>query len=152
MPQKGRRSVRLRLIGKATLSMNPTVSIPTTGIAEIDRQHSELIALLERLEMYSDSPHRYAAMLDVVIRLKRYSVAHFSYEESMLKRAGYPELEAHIALHRQFDEQLHELQRHVCDEDAEPIRLAGFMKDWLIKHIGIEDRRYVDYLDAHPSS
>ena len=84
--------------------------------------------------------------------LREYTNFHFSEEEKLMAEIGYPDLDAHKALHQGFIQQIqaymNEFQTVECGETkcgiAEKIRVMG--TDWLKNHICVADKRYGEYL------
>ena len=115
------------------------------GIAEIDAQHKELFALLAMLEENVGKRYTFQAARDALNQLTSYATIHFAIEESLMRIHGYPDLQAHMAEHERFRQQLTEFQRHILDADI-VAKLHEFIDAWLIRHIDVSDRKYVPHL------
>ena len=110
-----------------------------TGIAEVDHEHQELVALINRLaddiSAGADKERIQAFLGEVFARI----AAHFALEESVMRKHGYDEYEAHKAEHETLLDEI----RDIMDE-AE----AGFSKslsttvaDWFVGHFKTRDAR-----------
>ena len=118
-------------------------------IKGIDEQHRELVLVLQQAnDLLKASPARQQAFLPVIIRkLFYYSQFHFSFEEELMARHGWPELMTHRGQHQEFIKRIldfHELgaarRQGVAGE------IVGFLKDWTIHHILEEDRKFKTFL------
>jgi hemerythrin len=118
------------------------------GIADIDEQNRELVALLNECE--HTARHR-AGGLDpaIVARLKAYVIGRFFREEVRLAAAGFEGLEGHRAQHQHFASRVAELETPA--RDATHIELANsvaFLRDWFVHHVLTHDRQYLSCLRA----
>ena len=115
------------------------------GIPEIDQQHRQLLECIARLEGAADARQRELAVYFVLEQLNDYVRVHFAVEEIVMRLFDYPGLEAHAAEHRAFAARLQEIEKSelVNDIHAEARR---FLRDWLVNHIQVSDRRYAAFL------
>ncbi|MBB6479578.1 bacteriohemerythrin [Spirochaeta isovalerica] len=118
-------------------------------IKGIDDQHKELIYILQQTnDLQHTSSSRKTLYIPVIIKkLFYYSQFHFSYEEEHMAKNGYPELKAHMTLHKGFIDKI----RHFASEYGQGFseltdEIILFLKDWTIGHILQEDRKYKDFL------
>lgn len=115
------------------------------GIPEIDEQHKQLFACIDRLDSATTGQDRNLAVYYVMEELKDYVRIHFAVEEIVMRLFDYPGLEAHAAEHREFAAQLEafeksELKEHVHAEASQ------YLRKWLVHHIQGTDKRYAEYL------
>ncbi|HBT04180.1 MAG TPA: hemerythrin, partial [Thermodesulfobacterium commune] len=70
-----------------------------TGIKEIDQQHKKMFnmvnALYEAVRLKVDKK----LLINSINTLKNYFETHFKFEEEILERYGYPEIEKHKEEH-----------------------------------------------------
>ena len=74
----------------------------TLDMQEIDRQHQQLIAKLNKLNdavKRRDSRDSLHHLIDEVIE---YTCFHFATEERLMVQSAFPDLEAHKAMHQQL--------------------------------------------------
>jgi hemerythrin len=124
-----------------------------TGNAVVDGEHRELIALIDKLELVGNGPdgEGISAALE---ELTDYVFVHFQMEEKLMRREGYPAggIEAHIAEHRQLDQETQKLVRQYQDgtlSTVEPI--VTFLNQWFQHHIAQVDRAMAEYIrQNHP--
>jgi hemerythrin-like metal-binding protein len=124
-------------------SWSPAYSI---GLKEIDLQHKSLVQAVNALHeaLHTQGGARDLGwMLDF---LAHYTVEHFQAEETLMDSTGYPRTEAHTRIHKELLGQVGEFlgrYQHGTEDISEG--LLDFLKQWLMVHIGEEDRR----LGAH---
>lgn len=116
------------------------------GIAEIDAQHRQLHALLERLKQSTDKRYGFAAdaiLAELVIQTR----IHFAVEESLMRLLSFPDTEAHVEEHRTLTEQLEKLRKRVQDFEVAD-GLTNFIQTWLVDHVNHFDREFVGHFLA----
>lgn len=122
-----------------------------TGIADIDRQHEELLANVAMLR--SAARTREPGVADVVLTfLEGYAAEHFAAEERAMWQAGYPDLDAHWSLHLAFAT---ELARRKADYRASEspvdvlLDMGIWMDRWLEDHLMGADAVMARFLRGH---
>ncbi|MCG8636086.1 MAG: bacteriohemerythrin [Desulfobacterales bacterium] len=117
------------------------------GIASVDDQHRELVAMVNAL--YKAMKMRTGAKQAgrILERLADYTAYHFKFEEDLFKKYGYTEQESHKKIHRElvakvtgFKEEFEEGKAALSTE------LMEFLTDWLRDHIMKTDTAYVSFL------
>ena len=82
--------------------------------------------------------------------LDGYVREHFADEEKLMAEAAFPGLEGHRRLHAGFVAELEAvraaLARPEADRAALAERLHLSLRDWLLRHIRVEDRAYAKHL------
>lgn len=128
----------------ALINWNENLSVK---IKSIDDQHKKLITMLNNLHdamREGKGKEKIGPVLDELVSYTKY---HFSYEEDLLKKAGYMELSAHKREHTALTDRVTELQtKFKSGNVAITIETMTFLKDWLNGHILGTDRRYSDFL------
>jgi hemerythrin-like metal-binding protein len=116
------------------------------GIHELDRQHLELVHILQQVnDLSRNSLVRQRIILpEIIQKLFYYSQYHFTYEESLMSRASWTGLPAHRELHKVFIKAVldysNEYQKRHWEGMTDQIIL--WLKDWTVHHILEEDRRF----------
>jgi hemerythrin len=117
------------------------------GNDEIDRQHR---AFLEMLNEYYDSGSGTTKdNIDyrLIVRIKEYAAMHFRFEEQLMKAAGYTETEHQLKQHRYFESLVSELEsNHRKGMTNDLKRVLSLLKDWFLRHILEEDRKFVSHI------
>ncbi len=115
----------------------------SVGVGALDEQHQEIIRVINEMIASSDpSPHS-EVISEALDRLTKFAKQHFQDEEAFLEKHGYPALAEQEENHRFFRRRTVELCRMaVQEESSTPTELLSFVRDWWIRHILDEDRRY----------
>ncbi|GHU08917.1 hemerythrin [Spirochaetia bacterium] len=119
------------------------------GISLIDEQHQELIRLTN--ELYNSCLLGDDLLKDAFSRAVKgtvdYVKYHFSAEEKLLENARYPDLEGHKKLHAAFVKQiLDDVINFETGKKFVPNTFVRFLKDWILSHIAVEDKKYAEYI------
>ncbi|MDR3044509.1 MAG: bacteriohemerythrin [Desulfovibrio sp.] len=123
---------------------SPSFSI---GIKSIDEQHKILIDLINEVHDAMRQHKPAHVMLDVVGRLKEYTVKHFREEEDLFSRHGFPETHEHKEQHRAFEKKVAEFEANLKGGiPTVGMDVVRYLKDWLVKHIQGADTRYASFL------
>jgi len=75
-----------------------------------------------------------------------YAQTHFYTEEKYMIQADYPELVPHQQEHKSFVTTVVKAVNDFEDGKSAPITLARFLKEWLLNHIAVSDKKYSPYL------
>jgi hemerythrin len=114
-----------------------------TGIEVIDKQHRRLVEYLNALNL-AIIEHDQKAVKLVLDELIDYTLSHFSFEEELLEKSGYPFFKAHKRVHEIFTKRVGQfLERAAKGEDVAP-EILSMLKIWLINHIKGDDADYVE--------
>lgn len=119
-----------------------------TGISAMDSQHHKLVELLDLLHgKISHTPSDDQMDLDFVLNeLLYYAKVHFHDEEELMRRYFYPGVNDHIIKHGELVSQLIENVTAYGHGSLSSVKLACFIKGWIINHIIEEDKKYGNYL------
>ena len=115
------------------------------GIGVIDDQHKRIVQYYNNMvnSFNNDTP----GMSQILDELINYTSFHFYNEEKFLETINYPEFarhkKKHVSLLDEFRTLNTELRLYNSKETKEKILSAT--RDWIVFHIMIEDRMYVDY-------
>ena len=122
-------------------------SILSVGVDEIDEDHRRLLDLFNILNhsvTTGDAPDYLAAVLEELINC---TVWHFSHEERLMLKYGYPGVAEHKVEHRELVDSVRQLQQKILqtgklveDKDLE------FLERWLTEHILATDMKLGSYL------
>ena len=127
------------------LTWQPEFSV---GVEAVDFEHREMIDLINRLyeEMEgkkdADSIERFLGDIHATIS------AHFALEERMMRRANYPEYEAHKNDHEDLLDQVRDLMDiFVASPGKGVLLLQKQMSVWFESHFSTFDARLHGQLD-----
>jgi hemerythrin len=130
----------------ALLAWNDTFSVK---VRQFDDQHKKLIVLINQLHDAMRVGKGGDVVGEVLKSLIDYTSTHFAAEERLMKMHSYPELESHRREHTQLVKQVLDIQQAMT-EGRKPLtmNIMGFLKEWLVKHIQGDDRKYGSYLNS----
>ncbi|MGE5475803.1 MAG: bacteriohemerythrin [Bacteroidales bacterium] len=119
------------------------------GSAMLDSDHRILFNLLNQLQDATETGQSRSVVGTVVGVLVEYTEHHFRREEAAMAAAGYPNLEAHRAIHRDLEAQVRRIrdrwnagERSVLDDEV-----LAFLKKWLTEHILGADKSYRPWIE-----
>jgi len=124
----------------------------SVGVPALDSDHKALIDLINSLheDLQFDEPR---SRLDSVFeQLSMYVDYHFAREESVMEACGFPATDAHQDGHRQLAQDMRYFRdRHIRGGESQiGQELLNFLKDWLNRHILMQDMRYKKYAEGNP--
>lgn len=117
------------------------------GIASIDRQHRELVDMVnelsENIAHGCDSEQAKARMEHIY----RHAQAHFAHEEELMREHGYPGAEQHAAAHAELLDKAATLMRSIRPGNtSRAVLVTAFLTDCVESHIMNEDPALVRHL------
>lgn len=116
-----------------------------TGIAEIDSQHQELVALGNRFFAQIQETKSRLVIDEALDGLIEYVQTHFDREEELMKSTGYQGFDAHRLEHRELTTRVYEIYQGKYDGDA-LTEIAVLFKEWLQRHILETDSAFGRFL------
>ena len=123
----------------------------TCGIDSIDNQHKKLLEIGSRVYQMlknEEKLDKYDDIMEVVHELKDYTLYHFNFEEKLMEKHGYENLEEHKKQHSAFVDKLTEMEHKDIDENQKKtmMEMLMFIADWIEKHILVSDFEYVKHI------
>lgn len=117
------------------------------GREPFDEHHRGLVGLIDRLYTRMSEGRGGEGAAEVVRALARYAAEHFAMEEAHMRRLGVERFAAHRKEHAELvDRVAAALVRLDAGEGVSTLDLAGFLRDWLARHILKTDRELVETL------
>ncbi len=121
----------------------------SVGIQEIDRQHKQLVSLLNKLFEAMKTGEGRNALSGILKDLVAYAGTHFAAEEKLMQANGYPDYPAHKEKHEKMGQRVQAyVEKFNAGELNTPIEISNFLKDWLAKHILQTDKAYGPFLNS----
>jgi len=121
----------------------------SVGVAEIDRQHKQLINILNQLIGMEGLEVDSELISDTLTHMTEYADYHFNSEESFMKQHGYPEFETHRLEHVAFMRKTAELSMGtIAYKKTIPAELLEYLKTWLVEHILVSDMQYKQFFQG----
>ncbi|MDR0636972.1 MAG: bacteriohemerythrin [Treponema sp.] len=117
------------------------------GIPFIDAQHKELVRLTNELFLSCQGGTANDIFRETIKAAVKYVAEHFSAEEAMMSRIKYPGLAEHKKEHEVFVQKvLEDVQHFEAGRAFVPNTFVRFLKDWILTHIAMSDKKYADYI------
>ena len=123
-----------------------------TGNEMIDSQHRELISRVNKLaeECVPGTEKRTAVgTLDFLLDYTDY---HFTEEETLQKKSGYPKLSAHHLEHEKFKKAVEDLRAMLEEEEGPSEAFVDAVRknveEWLWNHIMTWDKEVAGYAET----
>jgi len=124
----------------ALIQWNEGLSV---GVAEIDRQHQQLIKMINELNDAMRQGKGKEVLGKIITGLANYTVTHFGTEEKYFAQYGYPEADSHKKAHADFTKKVTEFKSNFDQgRIGLSIEILDFLSDWLQKHIKVVDKKY----------
>ncbi len=128
-----------------------------TGIEEVDVQHAELTAHLNRIartcfrdgeQDAADSPGETDQSENMATRLYDMTKHHFQYEEQLMLEAGYPDYPAHAYEHNMLLAELKLMIRTCFKEGGKKIDCETLkaLKSWFVVHVTHNDKLFAQFM------
>jgi hemerythrin len=104
-------------------------------IAQVDDEHEHLFVSVKVLDL--------KLVERTLVELLDYVVTHFSNEQTLMEKSGYPACDQHVKLHEKFGAQIADFLSSAAPwSQARIQKLRRFLNKWLIDHILMRDLRF----------
>jgi len=134
------------MVKKQIVSWQKSYSV---GIRLIDEQHMHLINLTNKLfnSCMSGREGARIGFMETIHEAVNYVGYHFSTEEKVMLRINYPDYIRHKQEHADFVRKVFiKVEDFRCGKIFAPISFVYFLRDWILHHIAVCDKRMGDYL------
>lgn len=125
------------------------------GVESIDDDHKNIIEHFEKLYLLMKSGQGHAYYSEFLAFLEEYVDTHFEREEALQREIGYDDYDQHLEVHNAFKFEVKTLIAAHDNEivtNSDLIRINLFIKDWLIHHILLTDRKIGLFINAKKRS
>jgi len=112
-----------------------------TGVADVDHEHRELVDLINALHGEIGRGAAKERIRDFLGEVFARIAAHFALEESIMRKHGYDEYEAHKAEHEKLLDEIRDIMDEAEDAGAYGEALAATVRDWFVNHFKSKDAR-----------
>lgn len=121
----------------------------SVGVEKLDKQHQQLVGLLNQLYEAMEAGKGREALKQVFDGLLRYTNEHFLTEESLMQLYGYPGVQEHRDKHEKMTRHVQDLvQQYEAGTLQHPVRITDFLKQWLARHIMETDKAYGPFFNG----
>jgi len=115
----------------------------SVGVDIFDAQHKRLFALINDVHAAMVTKTTNERIGAIIAELLDYTKKHFGKEEELMKEAAYEGYDEQHTEHARLVEQLLDFKREFDEGRAiVDLKLMGFLKGWLVKHILGTDMKY----------
>lgn len=121
----------------------------STDIVSIDHQHQELLELMQNLQqVLSVKDVTLSQIQGLYLNLVDHALAHFQYEERIMRNINYPDLEHHMREHDELRAEISDITKCVMDgKGMEDLNgTVSMVQVWLLRHIAASDTKIRDYI------
>ena len=120
------------------------------GIPSVDLEHREMINLIndcyERLGSEVDAEPGAVAIEQFLGEIHRGIAAHFALEEQLMRKAAYPEYEAHKEDHEELLDEIRTLMDQFVEDAESGVKmLRQRLGHWFGRHFSTFDERLHDH-------
>ncbi len=117
----------------------------SVGISGINDEHRQFIDIINMAIATNESSDNPGELREVLYRITKYAINHFSTEENYMIEFNYPEYQFHKEEHHDFSRKVIAYCERVNDGDSQISKeILEYLKRWLINHIQVTDKKYVD--------
>ncbi|MBN1971319.1 MAG: bacteriohemerythrin [Candidatus Delongbacteria bacterium] len=112
-------------------------------VDEMDNHHKKLVLLLNDLHKYTSRNSDNRFIIEVLDELVEYTRFHFTEEEKYMQSVNFDNLEQHKKIHESFVTKISDFKQ-AFDKGSVTVdaTIKQFLKNWLLNHIMIEDKKY----------
>ena len=119
------------------------------GVEAMDDQHEILVDSINAIDQQLTQGNNARRLAQQIARLAEFTNLHFGCEESLLRRVGYPALEAHRKAHLGLMNQFKlAVDRAEKGDDKELARTLESVRDQYLEHVKQLDREYCEWLNS----
>jgi hemerythrin len=121
----------------------------SVGIKVIDDQHKGLLDFVNDVFNHSSGNEKQerAYFQEVIHQAVQYVKEHFATEEKYMLTANYPGYAEHKKAHDEFTlTVIKSVQEFQAGKRLVLHKFAYFLKNWILSHIAVMDKKYGDYL------
>lgn len=120
----------------------------SSGNQEIDEQHRKLVLLGNGLIQAAINEEKPGVIVEYYERLYGHFQKHFEFEEMVMEKNDYPDLDNHRKLHVDMLERMKALQQSYAQGNMKASAFFTFLVDEVITgHIQDEDSKYFKYIN-----
>lgn len=117
----------------------------SVNVKEIDEQHQQFIQILNKLYESVSHGTEQKELKVILDELVKYTDLHFKTEEKYFDKFNYENSSEHKIEHAKLRKQVADFYKKFAEGKAEiSVGLLDFLEDWLVEHLDIQDKKYVE--------
>ena len=114
---------------------------------DLDSHHQEMFHILNSVYDNLMNSRESGYLLPSIDRLSAIASYHIAVEEQCLREMCVPDIDHHIAKHREFTESINTIRNDYNDNYLEASKeLIILLGEWLFNHVLKDDRKYSDLI------
>ena len=118
----------------------------SVGSELIDNQHKGLVDMTNSLFQSCERHDEMLSFMRTIQKAVNYAKTHFATEEKFMQKTNYPEYALHKSQHDSFVAEVLKQVKKFEENACTPLDFALFLKEWLLNHIAVSDKKYSPYL------
>lgn len=131
------------------MALIPWTEDLSVHIAEMDKEHKQLVAMINELHEAMTSGKGKDVLGGVLTRLVDYTRFHFAAEEKLMISHQYPGYLNQKSEHDNLTKKVMDIKARIdAGNMVVTVEVMAFLKDWLTKHIIGMDKKYSSFLNA----
>ena len=121
----------------------------SVNIKEIDLQHQKLIQIINDLHEAMRQKKTQDLLGKIIDELIAYTSTHFLTEEAYFEKYQYGDRLSHKRIHTDFVKKVGEFKKEFsAGKLMLSMEIMTFLKEWLVKHIQGDDKKYGPFLNS----
>jgi hemerythrin len=122
----------------------------SVNVKEIDIQHQGLFKIINDMDEAISAGKAQEVTQEIVQRMNKYAVIHFDTEEKYMIKFIYPGYAEHKKEHEQFIIKVGQMNGRIkAGVSVMSSEITRFLKDWLMNHILVTDKKYGPYFNEN---
>ena len=118
----------------------------SVDIPLIDEQHKKLIEIINKASMVEISSNNPKDVLAILDQMTEYILKHFETEEHYMKKFHFTGYQSHKNEHIDFTNTTIDYKIRAVGGACQIVsEILDYLMEWLINHIQVTDRKYVDW-------
>jgi len=127
-----------------SLIWDETISVK---VELFDNHHKKLIDLINKLYQSMENGEGSSVLLPILEELIEYTAYHFSAEEEVFDKYGYPDMKNHVEQHQSFVKKAKDLHSGLkAGSSVLTNEVLDFLQEWVVSHIMKTDFKYTEFL------
>lgn len=119
------------------------------GVQKFNEQHMRLLTILKDIYKAMDDKRDRATLVKIINDLLQYGKEHLAEEEACLLENNYPDFAEHKKQHNYFINRMIQFCEDFNDEKFTlHFEIAVFLKNWILNHILVVDKKYESFLNS----
>jgi hemerythrin len=127
----------------------------SVGIPEIDRQHKEIMVLINNLlTLCKEDTGNHDSFTKLVFIIREHFRKHFETEENLMLEKNYPQYESHKKRHDHLLEDIEKMTEKIMNEEqkASLLNMVIFLREWFVENIYGADKQMGEYFNQAKAS